>query len=157
MPDTAWGRRARRTSPALSALARLIENTGASARSSSVFGAPVVAEGAAVVPVARVTALTMMGGGSSRLFTAGGDGAGGTGFVRVRPAGFLLIDREGARYRPIRQPASLLVIPLAVVTAAAATRIVGVSLREARRRRALTAMQRSCETAQASCGAEHTD
>ncbi|PDP85801.1 hypothetical protein CQJ94_18785 [Glycomyces fuscus] len=156
MPDNVLGRRARRTSPALSALARLIENTGASARSSSVFGDPVVAEGSTVVPVARVTALTMMGGGSSRLFTAGGDGAGGTGFVRVRPAGFLLIDREGARYRPIRQPASLMVIPLAVVTAAAATRIVGVSLREARRRRALTAMQKSREAARASRGAEHT-
>jgi uncharacterized spore protein YtfJ len=141
MPDRSLGRRARRTSPALSALARLIENTGASARSSAVFGEPVAAEGSTVVPVARVTALTMMGGGSSRLFTAGGDGAGGAGFLRVRPAGFLLIDREGARYRPVRQPASLLVIPLAVVTAAAATRIVGVSLREARRRRALAATQ----------------
>ncbi|MEU5857621.1 GerW family sporulation protein [Nocardiopsis dassonvillei] len=157
MPDTALGRRARRTSPALSALARLIENTGASARSSSAFGAAVVAEGSTVVPVARVTALTIMGGGSSRLFAAGGDGAGGSGFVRVRPAGFLLIDREGARYRPIRQPASLLVIPLAVVTAAAATRIVGVSLREARRRRALTAMRETHEAARTPCGTGRTD
>ncbi|WP_017569567.1 GerW family sporulation protein [Nocardiopsis halotolerans] len=145
MSDTALGRRSRRTSPALSALARLIENTGASARSSSVFGDPVVAEGATVVPVARVTALTMMGGGSSRIPAAGGDGAGGTGFVRVRPAGFLMLDREGPRYRPIRQPASLLVIPLAVVAAATATRIVGVSLREARRRRALATMEKAHE------------
>ncbi|MFD6948747.1 hypothetical protein A6A08_15170 [Nocardiopsis sp. TSRI0078] len=140
MPGTAVARRARealarRGSPALSALARLIENTGASARSASVFGDPVASEGTTVVPVARVTALTVMGGGSSSLFTAVGDGAGGTGFVRVRPAGFLVLDRDGARFQAVRQPATMLAIPLAVVAAAAATRIVGVSVREARRRR----------------------
>ncbi|NYH52433.1 MULTISPECIES: GerW family sporulation protein [Nocardiopsis] len=140
MPGTTVARRtrgalARRGSPALSALARLIDNTGASARSTSVFGDPVVSEGVTVVPVARVTALTAMGGGSSRLLTAVGDGAGGTGFVRIRPAGFLVLDGDGTRFQAIRQPATMLAIPLAVVAAAAATRIVGVSVREARRRR----------------------
>lgn len=139
MSGITQGLRTRRLHPSLSALARLIEHTGASARSSSVFGEPVVTAEATVVPVARVTALTMMGGGSSRLFAAGGDGAGGTGFVRVRPAGFLMLDGEGPRYRPVRQPASLLALPLAVITAAAVTRIVGVSVREARRRRCAAA------------------
>ncbi len=129
---------ARDTSPALSALTRLIENTRASARSTSVFGDPVVSGGTTIVPVARITALTVMGGGTGHLILrAGGDGAGGTGFVRARPAGFLVLDGEGARFRPIRQPATALALPLAVIAAVTATRVVGVSLREARRRRRL--------------------
>ncbi|OLT28643.1 hypothetical protein BJF83_14790 [Nocardiopsis sp. CNR-923] len=53
----------------------------------------------------------------------------------MRPAGFIVLDGGGADYRPIRQPVAALVVPLAVVAAVTATRIVGISLREARRRR----------------------
>ncbi|WP_327084658.1 GerW family sporulation protein [Nocardiopsis sp. EMB25] len=124
---------ARRSSPALDALVRVVEGTGTAARAATVFGEPVVSGATTVVPVARVSALSTMGGGSSRI--PGADGAGGSGFARVRPAGFIVLDGVGARFHPIRQPAARLVLPLAVITAAAATRIVGVSLREARRRR----------------------
>ncbi|WP_150240314.1 GerW family sporulation protein [Nocardiopsis quinghaiensis] len=143
MPGTAPHRLDRR-STAVSALVRMVENTGASARSASVFGDPVVSGGTTVVPVARVTALTLMGGGTGHLFPrSGGDGAGGTGFVRVRPAGFLVLDRDGTRFQAVRQPATMLAIPLAVVAAAAATRIVGVSVRGARRRRDRAARERA--------------
>lgn len=135
--ETVLGRYGRRTAPTLAALARLIENTGAAARSASVFGEPVTAHGTTVVPVARVTALTVMGGGTGRFLATGGDGAGGTGFAWTRPAGFLVLGPDGARFQSIRQPATTLAIPLAVVTAVAVTRIVGVSVREARRRRNL--------------------
>ncbi|WP_285733032.1 spore germination protein GerW family protein [Nocardiopsis sp. ATB16-24] len=127
---------ARGTSPALSTLTRLIENTRASARTTSVFGDPVLSGDTTIVPVARITALTVMGGGTGHLILrSGGEGAGGTGLVRARPAGFLVLDGEGVRFRPIRQPATALALPLAVIAAVTATRILGVSLREARRRR----------------------
>ncbi|MEE2039148.1 hypothetical protein Q8791_18190 [Nocardiopsis sp. CT-R113] len=125
----------RRTSPALSVLSDLVHNTGAAARSATVFGDPVSSGGSTVVPVARITSLTSMGGGSSRLFAAGGDGAGGGGFVRARPAGFIVLDDAGVRFQGIRQPVTMLVLPLAVVAGLTAARIVGVTLREARRRR----------------------
>nr|WP_232832147.1 hypothetical protein [Nocardiopsis sp. FIRDI 009] len=117
----------------MDALVRVVEGTGAAARAGTVFGDPVVSGATTVVPVARVSALSTMGGGSSRI--PGADGGGGSGFARVRPAGFIVLDGVGARFHPIRQPAAGLVLPLAVITAVAATRIVGVSLREARRRR----------------------
>ncbi|WP_160050341.1 GerW family sporulation protein [Nocardiopsis sp. FR4] len=150
MPGTA-ARRARATSSALSVLARLIENTGASARAASVFGDPVAHDGTTIVPVARVSALTVMGGATGRMaLRAGGDGAGGTGLVRIRPAGFVVLDGAGARFRPIRQPATVLAVPLAVIAAATATRIVGVSLREARRRRRLVAGRRDAHESERS-------
>jgi len=125
----------RRTSPALSVLSELVRNTGSAARAATVFGEPVSSGGATVVPVARITSLTSIGGGSSRLLAAGGDGAGGGGLVRARPAGFIVLDESGARFEGIRQPVAALVIPLAVIAGLTAARIVGVSLREARRRR----------------------
>lgn len=130
---------ARRTSPALDALVRLIENTGAAASSAAAFGAPVTSGATTVVPVARVSVLTTMGGGSSTLPI--GDGAGGAGLTRIRPAGYLVLDGTGASFRPIRQPASALALPLALIAAVAATRIVGVSVREARRRRRIAARE----------------
>ena len=129
----------RRTSSALSVLSELVQNTGTAARSATVFGDPVSSGGSTVVPVARVTSLTSMGGGSSRLLAAGGDGAGGGGFVRARPAGFIVLDDAGVRFQGIRQPVTMLVLPLAVIAGLTAARIVGVSLREARRRRHLGA------------------
>ncbi|MEV2278399.1 hypothetical protein AB0I72_22705 [Nocardiopsis sp. NPDC049922] len=111
----------------------MVERTGGAARAATVFGEPVASGATTVVPVARVSALSTMGGGSSRI--PGADGAGGAGLARVRPAGFIVLDGAGADYRPIRQPVAMLVVPLAVIAAVTATRIVGVSLREARRRR----------------------
>ena len=125
--------------PAVTALTGLIERTGRSARAETVFGAPVSTGSTTVVPVARVASLTLMGGGSGRFLATGGDGASGIGAMRARPAGFLVLDGSGARYEGVRQPVTALVLPLAVIGAVAAARIVGVSLREARRRRRVTA------------------
>ncbi|MFL1380186.1 MULTISPECIES: hypothetical protein [unclassified Nocardiopsis] len=138
MSESAAARRAARH-PAVAALSGLIDRTGGSARAETVFGAPISNGATTVVPVARVAALTLMGGGSGRFLATGGDGAGGVGAVRARPAGFLVLDASGARYEGIRQPVTALVLPLAVIGAVVATRIVGVSLREARRRRRIAA------------------
>lgn len=139
MSESAAARRAARH-PAVAALSGLIERTGGSARVETVFGAPVSDGATTVVPVARVASLTLMGGGSGRFLATGGDGAGGVGAVRARPAGFLVLDGSGARYEGIRQPVTALVLPLAVLGAVVATRIVGVSLREVRRRRRIAAL-----------------
>ncbi|MDT0328051.1 GerW family sporulation protein [Nocardiopsis lambiniae] len=138
MSESAAARRAARH-PAVAALSGLIERIGAGARAETVFGAPVTEGATTVVPVARVASLTLMGGGSGRLLVSDGDGAGGFGLLRARPAGFVVLDGSGARFQPIRQPVTTLVLPLAVIGAVVATRIVGVSLREARRRRGITA------------------
>lgn len=138
MSESAAARRAARH-PAVAALSELVERTGGSARAGTVFGTPVSDGATTVVPVARVAALTLMGGGSGRFLATDGDGAGGVGALRARPAGFLVLDGSGARFESIRQPVTALVLPLAVIGAVVATRIVGVSLREVRRRRRIAA------------------
>lgn len=153
MSESAAARRAARH-PAVAALTGLIERTGGSARAETVFGAPVSHGGTTVVPVARVASLTLMGGGSGRFLTTGGDGAGGVGAVRARPAGFLVLDGSGARYEGIRQPVTALVLPLAVIGAVVATRVVGVSLREARRRRRIAARSAAAASAVAAAAPE---
>jgi len=127
------------TSPTLSVLGRLVDGVRESTRATTVFGAPVSYGGTTVVPVARVGFISAVGGGVSRAAMLGGDGAGGVGLTRARPSGFIVLDGEGAAFRPIRQPASKLALPLAAITAVAVTRIVTVSVREARRRKKLEA------------------
>ncbi|MGW5875030.1 GerW family sporulation protein [Nocardiopsis terrae] len=126
---------------AMAALNSLLDNTRSAASSTTAFGSPVTSGGTTVVPVARVSSLSIMGGGTGNVPFFGGDGAGGTGCTRVRPSGFLVVTPEGAAFRPIRQSAAALAIPLAVITAVAATRIVTVSVREARRRKRIAAAQ----------------
>ncbi|WP_017609149.1 GerW family sporulation protein [Nocardiopsis xinjiangensis] len=135
------------TSPTLSVLGRLIDGVRESARATTVFGAPVTSGETTVVPVARVGFISSMGGGISRAAMLGGDGAGGIGAVRARPSGFIVLDGEGAAFRPIRQPATKLALPLAAITAVALTRIVTVSVREARRRKKLEARRAEGENA----------
>ncbi|KOX11229.1 hypothetical protein [Nocardiopsis sp. NRRL B-16309] len=140
-------------SPALAALTRLIETAGASAGSASAFGPPVRSGETTVIPVARVSLLASMGGGSSRV--PRGDGAGGLGLARVRPSGYIVLDGSGTSFRPIRQPAAMLAIPLAAIAAVAATRIVGVSVREARRRRKVAARQAAATAAVTAAAPAH--
>lgn len=113
-----------------SMLNRLIDNSRSTARSTSVFGTPLVSERATVVPVARVSVLNVFGG------TSCPDTGGGISLTRARPAGMIVLDGEGSRFLPIRQTATALALPLALITAVTVTRVVGVSMREARRRRA---------------------
>ncbi|MFE1167547.1 hypothetical protein [Nocardiopsis sp. NPDC058789] len=134
----------------MAALTSLLDNTRAVAGSATAFGSPVSSGATTVVPVARVSTLSTMGGGTGNLPFFGGDGAGGIGLTRVRPSGYLVVGPDGANYRPIRQPATALALPLAVITAVAVTRIVSVSVREARRRRTVDALQ-----ARQECDPEH--
>ena len=122
---------------AIAAITSLIDGTRSLARTSTVFGDPVTSGATTVVPVARISVLNTIGGGTGRMPLSGGDGAGGTGLVRARPAGFLVVSPEGADFRAIRQPAARLVLPLAAITAVAAVRIVSVSVKEYRRRKRL--------------------
>ncbi|MBE3000927.1 hypothetical protein IDM40_19845 [Nocardiopsis sp. HNM0947] len=134
------------TSPTLSVLGRLVDGVRETARASTVFGEPVSSGGTTVIPVARVGFFGSMGGGVSRAMMLGGDGAGGVGVTRARPSGFIVLNGEGAEFRAIRQPATRLALPLAAITAVAVTRIVAVSVREARRRKKLE-VQRAEEEA----------
>lgn len=95
-------------------LHRLAERIGESASAAAVFGAPVVAEGVTVIPVARAR-LGFGAGitGDSDL----GPGGGGGGGVDVRPVGFVEIRGGGAVYRPIRDPWVDIVVPLAALVA----------------------------------------
>ncbi|WP_017606454.1 GerW family sporulation protein [Nocardiopsis alkaliphila] len=123
----------------MTTLNSLIESTRSMARATTVFGDPVTSGSTTVVPVARISALSTTGAGTGKLPLWGGDGAGGIGLVRARPSGFLVLSPEGADFKAIRQPVARLVLPLAMITAVAATRIVSVSMREARRRKRIQA------------------
>ncbi|MEU3305809.1 GerW family sporulation protein [Nocardiopsis sp. NPDC055551] len=122
---------------AIAAITSLIDSTRSLARTSTVFGDPVTSGATTVVPVARISVLNTIGGGTGKMPMSGGDGAGGMGLMRARPAGFLVVSPEGAAFRAIHQPAARLVLPLAAITAVAAARIVSVSVKEARRRKRL--------------------
>lgn len=136
------------TSPTLSVLGRLIDGVRESARATTVFGTPVTSGETTVIPVARVGFISSMGGGVGRATMLGGEGAGGLGITRARPSGFIVLDGESADFRAIRQPATRLALPLAAITAVAVTRIVTVSVREARRRKKLEAKRAEEENAE---------
>ncbi|GAB3722737.1 GerW family sporulation protein [Nocardiopsis nanhaiensis] len=125
----------------MAALTSLLDNARSVASSTTAFGDPVTSGSTTVVPVARVSILSTMGGGTGNVPFYGGDGAGGIGYTRVRPSGFLVVNPDGASFRLIRQPASMLVVPLAAITAVAVTRIVSVSVKEARRRKRIAVEQ----------------
>ncbi|MBR8743576.1 GerW family sporulation protein [Nocardiopsis sp. MG754419] len=129
----------------IAALTSLIESTRSLARASTVFGDPVTSGATTVVPVARITSINTIGGGTGRFPLSGGDGGGGVGLVRARPSGFLVVTPDAVSFRAIRQPATKLVLPLAAVTALAAARIVTVSVRESRRRRRVEAARAAAE------------
>lgn len=129
----------------MSTLNSLIDSTRSLARATTVFGDPVTSGSTTVVPVARISALSTTGAGTGKLPLWGGDGAGGMGLVRARPSGFLVVSPEGVTFQGIRQPITKLVLPLAVITALAATRIVTISVKEARRRKRIEAARRAAE------------
>ena len=88
-----------------------------------VFGKPVRVGDRAVVPVARVRAMGGFGWGAREEE----DGGGGGGQLDARPAGFIDIGPEGARYEAIPDPdrgAKL----VKAVAAAAATVLVATAL-----------------------------
>ena len=80
-------------------LERLADRVGAAARATAVFGPAVERDEVTVVPVARAT--WGFGGGSGsdgRDQHGSGGGAGGL----VRPIGYIEVDSQGARFRPLR-------------------------------------------------------
>lgn len=134
-----------RATPTLHAIGRLIEQTGRQSGSSAVFGSPIEHDGAVVVPIARTRFFSAFGAGTSRAFRMVGDGGGGQGFSRADPAGYLVLRDGDAVFRPIRQPAKALVVPLTFIAAAAAVRIVGTTMRRKRRAETARAMAEAAQ------------
>ncbi|WP_017556861.1 hypothetical protein [Nocardiopsis baichengensis] len=126
-----------RSAPTLQVLGRLIDQAGRQSGSEAVFGPAIEHDGAVVVPVARTRFFFAFGAGTSRAFRIVGDGGGGQGFSKTEPAGYLLIRGDDAEFRPVRQPAKALVLPLAAIAAMASVSIVRSAMR--RKRRAETA------------------
>ncbi len=139
MPDDSAGAAAQaagETAGAAALLERLADRIGGKASVRAVFGEPVVRGDVTVIPVARV-ALGFGGGGGrmparqrghggsgSEPGPAGiGEGSGGGGGAEARPLGFIEIrGKEGAaRYRPIRDPWTDVVVPLAALAAGLVT------------------------------------
>lgn len=80
-------------SPELSELAQII---GKQANANAVFGAPIVDGDRTVVPVAQARFAVGVGDG---LVVKGLGGA-----MTAKPLGFIVIDRNGARFERVRQP-----------------------------------------------------
>ncbi|MFE6286476.1 spore germination protein GerW family protein [Streptomyces sp. NPDC057877] len=98
-------------------LERLADKLGAHASVTAVYGEPVTRDGVTVIPVARVGYGFGGGAGRSVKGAEAGDGGGGGGGVDVRPLGFIEIKDGTATYRPIREPWTDVVLPLAGVLA----------------------------------------
>jgi hypothetical protein len=79
-------------------LERLAERIGTQAGSSAVFGDPVDKDGRTVIPVSQSMWGTGAGSGSSEESGSGGGGGGG---AMSRPVGFIEVDADGSRFRPL--------------------------------------------------------
>jgi hypothetical protein len=86
-------------------LDRLAELVGAKATVQAVFGEPIRQDDLIVVPVARIRWGFGGGGGRSEATPSGpASGSGGGGGVAADPVGYLEMGRDGAAFRPIREP-----------------------------------------------------
>lgn len=82
-------------------LERVADRIGLHAGVQAVFGAPLERGDVTVIPVAQVIIGTGVGGGASG-DDESGSGAGGGAITR--PLGFIEVDRDGAVFKPLRQP-----------------------------------------------------
>jgi uncharacterized spore protein YtfJ len=96
-------------------LERLADKLGGRASVTAVYGEPVTADGVTVIPVAKVA--FGFGGGAGREVggTKSGDGGGGGGGAEAKPLGYIEIRDGTATYKPIRDPWSDVVLPLAAL------------------------------------------
>jgi uncharacterized spore protein YtfJ len=88
-------------------LDRIAGQIGAHADVRSVFGEPITQHGVTVIPVARVIAGFGGGagsGGDSEGAPSAGAGLGVGGGFYTSPVGFIEIDQNGARFRPLDPP-----------------------------------------------------
>ena len=93
-----------------SSVERLAVRLGAKARAASVFGEPIERGNITIVPVAKVR--WGFGGSSGAEEPGKLVGGGGGGGVGVTPVGFIEIEGNETRYRPIREPSSY--VPLVI-------------------------------------------
>ncbi len=104
------------TQPRAKLVERLAELVGGAAGAHLVYGEPVERQGITIIPVARVR--YGFGGGTGRKPHAGAradeEGEGGGGGVQAMPVGFLILRDGEATYRPIRDPARLTGLALAI-------------------------------------------
>ena len=130
------------TQVAAGLMERLADRLGGKASVAAVFGDPIASDGVTVVPVAKVR----FGFGSGAGLDSGpgkpgeagrggrsSEGARGGGGVEAKPLGFIEIKDGAAAYRPVREPWSEAVIPLAAIAAVLALRIVRSLVRQRRR------------------------
>ncbi len=121
-PDTGGG-----VTAAAALVERLAQGVARHVTVRNVFGEPVEAQGATVVPVARVAFGFGGGGGAGQgpsaadVATPGGGGGAGGGGGRVTPAGYLVLRDGQVRYRPIVDLQGLAALVLA---AAALVRVL---------------------------------
>ncbi|MEV6110242.1 spore germination protein GerW family protein [Streptomyces sp. NPDC051940] len=109
-------------------LDRLAQRLGGHASVTAVYGEPVTHGDVTVIPVARIG--FGFGGGTGRETGSAktGDGGGGGGGAMARPLGFVEIAGGRAVYRPVRDPWTSAVLPLAGL-------LLGVALARALARR----------------------
>ncbi|WP_406301103.1 spore germination protein GerW family protein [Streptomyces sp. NBC_00885] len=101
-------------------LERLADKLGGRASVTAVYGEPITRDGITVIPVARVG--FGFGGGVGREIGAAktGEGGGGGGGAEARPLGYIEITDGKATYKPIRDPWTDVVLPLAALLAGSA-------------------------------------
>ncbi|MFC4463566.1 spore germination protein GerW family protein [Streptomyces xiangluensis] len=101
-------------------LESLADKLGGRASVTAVYGEPITAEGVTVIPVAEVG--FGFGGGAGREVgaTKTGEGGGGGGGAGAKPLGYIEIRDGTAIYKPIRDPWSDVVLPLAALVSAGA-------------------------------------
>lgn len=98
---------------------RLAERLGGSAGVSTLYGAPVEANGVTIVPVVRLR--WRIGGGGSR-GAGGAEGAGGT--LTAAPLGYIQMTDQGAEFKRIKQGSTALVIAPIILAGGVAVSLI---------------------------------
>ncbi|MFE7276147.1 spore germination protein GerW family protein [Streptomyces sp. NPDC057623] len=112
-------------------LERLADKLGGRASVTAVYGEPITADGVTVIPVAEVG--FGFGGGAGREVGATKTGEGEGGGAGAKPLGYIEIPDGTATYKPIRDPWSDVVLPLAALVIGGAMPKILRSLRRRRR------------------------
>ncbi|QCR24992.1 hypothetical protein C1N53_09425 [Pontibacter sp. SGAir0037] len=74
------------------------------AESSTIYGEPVEREGITIIPVSKAMYGFGGGGGGGAKADEAGAGSGGGGGMAVTPVGYIEIKQGSTRFRPIRDP-----------------------------------------------------
>lgn len=101
--------------PANAFLERIIERLRGAAAAEAVYGETVERDGVTIIPVAKVRWAFGGGNGTGEGPDGRGSGTGVGGAISSTPLGYIEIRNGEAEFKPIQDPANLLMVPPVII------------------------------------------